>query len=54
MQLVLQEACRTSKDRCMWSGKNGGDLGDTMAGSIQPQNWLEKRGGENNEMSTLV
>jgi len=31
MQLVLQEACGMSKDGCMWSRKDGGDLGDAMA-----------------------
>ena len=43
-----------SKDGCMWSRKDGGDLGDTIASSTQPQNWLEEREGENNKVSTLV
>ena len=54
MQLVLQEACGTSKDGCMWSGKDRGDLGDTMAGSTQPWNWLGEERGENDKVSTLV
>jgi len=33
MQLVLQEVCGTSKDRCIWSGKNKGNLRDAIASS---------------------
>ena len=54
MQLVLQGVCRMSKDRCIWSGKDRGDLRDAIAGSIQFQNWLEEEEGENNKVSTLV
>jgi len=43
-----------SKDRCIWSGKDRGDLRDAIAGSIQFQNWLEEGEGKNNKVSTLV
>jgi len=43
-----------SKDRCIWLGKDRGNLRDTIAGNTQLQNWLEKNEGENNKVSTLV
>ena len=33
MQLVLQGTYGTSKDECIWSRKDGGNLGNTMASS---------------------